>query len=108
MSPHRNPNPPTRSTNAHKAWPVRTAPFYAARLCAGITYTMGGIAIDAHGRVQHRDGGIIPGLYAAGACTGGIEGGARTGYIGGLSKSATFGYLAAEHAADALKQGVAA
>ena len=38
---------PARSVSSHKAWPVRTAPFYAARLCAGITYTMGGIAIVA-------------------------------------------------------------
>jgi len=39
----------------------------------------------------------IPGLYAAGACTGGLEGqGGASGYSGGLSKSAVFGMLAGE------------
>jgi len=90
---------PPRSTLRAPALPIRQAPFVAIPVCAGITYTMGGIAIDAHARVKHRDGGVIPGLYAAGACTGGIEGGPLTGYVGGLSKSATFGFLAAEHAA---------
>src|SRR5262249_23209956 len=42
---------PTRSTAAYRAWAIRKAPFYAVKLCAGITYTMGGIAIDADGRV---------------------------------------------------------
>jgi fumarate reductase flavoprotein subunit len=90
---------PPRSTLRAPAMPIRQAPFVAIPVCAGITYTMGGIAIDADARVKHRDGGVIPGLYAAGACTGGIEGGKLTGYVGGLSKSATFGFLAAEHAA---------
>jgi hypothetical protein len=30
--------------------PVSTPPYYAVPLCAGITMTMGGIAIDAHAR----------------------------------------------------------
>ena len=77
--------------------------FIAIPVCAGITYTMGGIAIDGHARVKHRDGGVIDGLYAAGSATGGIEGGKLAGYIGGLSKAATFGFRAAEHAADALQ-----
>jgi fumarate reductase flavoprotein subunit len=41
----------------------------------------------------------IMGLYAAGACTGGLEGGEAVGYVGGLGKSATTGFRAAEHIA---------
>ena len=90
---------PTRSTNAHKAWPIRTAPFYAARLAAGITYTMGGIAIDGDSRVLDANDNPIMGLYAAGCATGGLEGGDHVGYVGGLSKSSTTGFRAAEHIA---------
>ena len=90
---------PARSVSSHKAWPVRTAPFYAARLCAGITYTMGGIAIDGDSRVLDANDNPITGLYAAGCCTGGLEGGDAVGYVGGLSKSSTTGFRAAEHIA---------
>jgi fumarate reductase flavoprotein subunit len=90
---------PARSTDGHKAWPIRTAPFYAARLVAGITYTMGGIAIDGDGRVLDANDNPITGLYAAGCATGGLEGGEHVGYVGGLSKSSTTGFRAAEHIA---------
>jgi fumarate reductase flavoprotein subunit len=90
---------PRRSTTRINALPIGSAPFYAVPLCAGITYTMGGIAIDAHGRVRHTDGGVIEGLYAVGATTGGLEGGTDVGYVGGLIKAATFGMRAAEHIA---------
>ena len=90
---------PTRSTHAHKAWPIRTAPFYAVRLAAGITYTMGGIAIDGDSRVLDANDNAITGLYAAGCTTGGLEGGEHVGYVGGLSKSSTTGFRAAEHIA---------
>jgi fumarate reductase flavoprotein subunit len=76
--------------------PIAHPPYYAVPLCAGITYTMGGIAIDPHGRVRRASGGTIQGLYAAGAATGGLEGGAGVGYVGGLIKAATFGIRAAE------------
>jgi len=75
---------------------VRNAPFLAIRLCAGITYTMGGMAIDADGRVLDTADRPIAGLYAAGSCTGGIEGGPRSGYVGGLAKAAVFGLRAGE------------
>ena len=31
---------------------IETPPFFAIPICAGITNTMGGIAIDGHGRVK--------------------------------------------------------
>jgi fumarate reductase flavoprotein subunit len=76
--------------------PIRTAPFHAIPLCAGITYTMGGIVTDASGHVLRADDTIIDGLYAAGATTGGLEGGAVAGYVGGLVKSGVGGLRAAE------------
>jgi fumarate reductase flavoprotein subunit len=51
--------------------------------------------------VLAESGDPIPGLYAAGSCTGGVEGGPRAGYIGGLSKAVITGLRAAEHVAAA-------
>lgn len=74
--------------------PVERPPFYAAPLCAGITCTMGGIAIDAMARALREDDTPIEGLYAAGSTTGGIEGGELAGYIGGLAKAYCLGFIA--------------
>lgn len=90
---------PVRTNPAYKAHPVRSGPFHAIPLCAGITYTMGGILTDAAAQVLDGNERAIPGLLAAGACTGGLEGFSRNGYSGGLSKSATFGMIAGETAA---------
>jgi len=76
--------------------PVQRAPFYAAPLAVGITCTMGGLAIDVHARVIRNDGTPIPGLYAAGQTSAGLEGGPIAGYIGGLAKSYCTALLAAE------------
>lgn len=76
--------------------PIVAPPFRAIRLCAGISYTLGGLAIDDNMRVLARDGGTLSGLYAAGAATGGLEGGPLPGYLGGLLKAITFGLLAGE------------
>jgi fumarate reductase flavoprotein subunit len=78
------------------ARPIAQPPFYAIRIAAGISYTMGGIEIDAQARVIARDGAPFPGLLAAGACTGGIEGGSLGGYVGGFLKAVTLGLIAAE------------
>lgn len=92
---------PPRSTDKYRPMPIRTAPFRAVPVCAGITYTMGGIAIDGQARVLSNDGSVIEGLFAAGSATGGLEGGEHAGYTGGLSKAAVFGLLAAEQIAGA-------
>jgi fumarate reductase flavoprotein subunit len=90
---------PTRSTRSGAPRPIETPPFLAIPICAGITNTMGGIAIDGHGRVKRPDGSAIAGLYAAGGTTGGLEGGGALGYVGGLIKACVFGLRVAEHAA---------
>ena len=66
---------PKRSTRSGQPRRIETPPFFAIPICAGITNTMGGIAIDGHGRVKRPDGSTIAGLYAAGGATGGLEGG---------------------------------
>ena len=88
---------PCRSTRRYKAMPIRTAPFYGVPVCAAITYTMGGIAIDGDGCVLRADGTPVPGLYAAGSNTGGLDGGPACGYVGGLIKALVFGMRVAEH-----------
>ena len=62
-----------------------------------LTSTLGGIAIDQHGRVLRKDRRNDPGLYAAGSTCGGVEGGPEVGYLGGLIKALVFGVLVAEH-----------
>jgi fumarate reductase flavoprotein subunit len=57
---------------------------------------MGGIRINEHAQVLNSDHLPLPGLFAVGACTGGLEGGERTGYVGGLIKSTVMGLQAAQ------------
>jgi fumarate reductase flavoprotein subunit len=90
--------PVPRTVKKIPAFPLLHPPFGAILACPGITYTRGGIAIDGHARVLNEADLPIPGLYAAGAATGGLDGGPYSGYVGGLSKAATFGLRGAEHA----------
>lgn len=94
---------PLRSATRRKPLPLTTAPFYGAPACAGLTYTMGGVRISGNAEVLRTDRTPISGLYAAGATTGGLEGGPAVGYVGGLIKALTFGLLAAEHVAGGRK-----
>ncbi len=87
---------PPRSRHLFKPEPIVRPPFRAIPICAGITYTLGGVAIDADSRAQGRDGGTIEGLFAAGSASGGMEGGADAAYFGGLAKAVITGLRAAE------------
>lgn len=98
---------PPRSAKSGATRPIETPPFYAIPICAGITNTFGGIAIDGHGRVRRPDFSVIDGLYAAGGCTGGLEGGGALGYVGGLIKACVLGLRAGEDAARRLRPGSA-
>ena len=82
-----------------KPYAIRKLPLMAIPICPAITYTMGGIDIDGNAQVLDVGGNPIPGLFAAGSTTGGIEGGKNSAYIGGLIKAGSFGLLAAERAA---------
>jgi fumarate reductase flavoprotein subunit len=88
--------PIPRTADRYKPFSIVKPPFYAVPMCAGITYTMGGPAVDADARVLHRDGHAIAGLYAVGSATGGLEGGPQVGYVGGLIKAFTLGMKAAQ------------
>jgi aldehyde dehydrogenase (NAD+) len=65
---------------------------------AGVTFTLGGLRVDGRARVLDTGGAVIPGLYAAGGTMGGLHGGPRAGYVGGLLEAAVFGLLAGEDA----------
>jgi fumarate reductase flavoprotein subunit len=90
---------PPRATDKFQPVEIGKPPYHAIQLCAGITYTMGGLSIDEDSRVLATEGGAIKGLYGAGSATGGIEGGPYAAYIGGLSKAVITGLRAAEHIA---------
>lgn len=70
-------------------------PFYALGLTPGITFTLGGLRINAQAQVLDRAQRVIPGLYAAGADAGGIH---NEQYAGGLCLGLVFGRRAARHA----------
>ncbi len=78
--------------------PIEQPPFFAAPVAVGLTCTMGGIAIDTSARALDKDDRPIPGLYAAGSTTGGVEGGPAAGYIGGLAKAFCLGLIAGDAA----------
>ena len=61
--------------------PLREPPFWAVEFQPTITFSLGGIRVDAHGRVLDRDGAAIAGLYAAGGDAGGLQG---PHYVAGL------------------------
>lgn len=88
---------PERSAKPYPVMPIAEAPFFGIPVVAGITYTMGGVAIDEWSRASTVEGQPFPGLYAAGGASGGLEGGEAVGYVGGLSKASTTGLRAAEH-----------
>lgn len=96
---------PPRTASRYKPMPIVKPPFFAVPMCAGITNTMGGIAINGHGQVLTGDETPILGLYAVGATTGGLEGGPAVGYVGGLVKGVVFGIRAAEHIAADSRRG---
>jgi tricarballylate dehydrogenase len=49
-----------------------TPPFVAYRVTCGVSFTYGGIRAGADGAVPDHAGQPIPGLFAAGACVGGL------------------------------------
>ncbi|MCH9666297.1 MAG: FAD-binding protein [Actinomycetia bacterium] len=63
-------------------------------------FTLGGLTVSIDGEVLRGDGGVVPGLYAAGACACNIAQDAK-GYASGtqLGEGSFFGRRAGEHAA---------
>jgi tricarballylate dehydrogenase len=75
-------------------------PFEAYAVTCGVTFTFGGLKIDAACAVEDTAGQSIPGLFAAGEIVGGLF---YFNYPGGtgLVSGAVFGKIAGESAADA-------
>ena len=73
------------------------APYFVAEVTPGIHHTMGGVKIDPQAEVLTPEKKPIPGLFAAGEVTGGVQGGNR---IGGnaVADIITFGRISANSA----------
>lgn len=84
--------PPTADQLAQ----LRTGPFYALEVQPAITFTLGGIAIDAEAAVLDPSGARVEGLFAAGADIGGFS---SYGYAGGLAPAHITGSIAGQAAA---------
>jgi len=80
---------------------IDTPPYYGYRVACGITFTFGGVRVDARARVLDRSGQPIPGLYAAGEIVGGLFAGNYPGGSG-LMAGAVFGRLAGAAAAESV------
>jgi len=83
------------------ALPIDTPPFVGFRITCGVTFTFGGVRVDADARVLDTGGRVIPGLCAAGELVGGLffhnyPGG--TGLTAGAVYGRRAGYAAAEQA----------
>jgi tricarballylate dehydrogenase len=78
--------------------PIDEPPFVGFRITCGITFTFGGVRVDADARVLDAAGRPIPGLSAAGELVGGLF---FHNYPGGtgLTAGAVFGRRAGYAAA---------
>ena len=83
---------------------IEAPPFEAYAVTCGITFTFGGLGIDAEARVRAVSGTPIPGLFAAGELVGGLF---YVNYPGGtgLVSGAVFGRLAGIGAAGFAREG---
>ncbi len=77
----------------HDSAPLSEPPYYVVEAQPAITFTLGGLLIDADARVLDAEGAPIAGLYAAGGDSGGVFAG--RGYAGGLALGLVFGLQAA-------------
>jgi tricarballylate dehydrogenase len=68
-------------------------PFEAYGVTCGLTFTFGGVKITPGAQVVDQDGGVMPGLYAAGEMAGGLFYGNYPGGSG-LTAGAVFGRIA--------------
>jgi succinate dehydrogenase/fumarate reductase flavoprotein subunit len=79
--------------------PIETPPYYAVKVYPGDIGTFAGIRADGEARVLLDSGEPIPRLYAAGNDMATVFGGAYPGGGGTIGPAATFGFVAARHAA---------
>lgn len=84
---------------------IEAAPFYAVPIRPVPYQAYGGIAVDVDGHVLDVSDAPIPGLYAAGICTGSFAAQAGLFYLGGVSQALAFGRQAGKNAA--AEEGIA-
>ncbi|CAB4927008.1 MAG: FAD-dependent oxidoreductase [Actinobacteria bacterium] len=79
---------------------VQTPPFYATELrMAHVALTAVGLRIDSQARVLADSGAAVPGLFAAGECTGGVVGDVYVGSGNSITSAFVFGRVAGSGAA---------
>jgi tricarballylate dehydrogenase len=74
------------------ARPLVQPPLSAYPVTGGITFTLGGVAVDEHARVLDADGEPLPGVFATGDALGLFRGGYPSG--AGQTRNVVFGRLA--------------
>jgi succinate dehydrogenase/fumarate reductase flavoprotein subunit len=80
--------------------PVSTAPYYAAPIKLSLlALTSVGLRVDHDAAVIHETSLPVPGLFAAGECTGGVLGSIYVGSGNSLANCAVFGRAAGRSAA---------
>lgn len=85
--------------------PVETGPFHAIKMEPGIMITMGGIKINEYMQVVDAENAPIEGLYSVGCDAGGLFGDSYILTVPGSANgfALTSGWLAADHAAAAIR-----
>ncbi len=79
---------------------IGKAPFYAIPVYPGDLGTKGGLVTDLGSRVLREDGTAVKGLFAAGNCAASVMGRTYPGAGGTIGPALTFGFVAAETAAE--------
>jgi fumarate reductase flavoprotein subunit len=80
--------------------PIQTPPFYGVEVrLATVALTSAGLRIDRDAAVLDRVGRPIPGLFAAGECTGGVLGEVYMGSGNSYSNCLVYGRIAGQSAA---------
>lgn len=80
--------------------PLSKAPFYAIQVWPGDLGTKGGLLTDEFQRVLHKNGEIIPGLFAIGNTAASIMGRTYLGAGSTVGPAMTHGFVAANYLAD--------
>jgi 3-oxosteroid 1-dehydrogenase len=87
---------------------IEKGPFYASEIFAGDVGTIGGVITNRSAQVLDEQLQPIPGLYATGNMAATVVGRTYPGAGASISHTMTFGYIAANHVSENLKQQVAA